>query len=133
MYELGMISKLFILFPLLRTVTTSPLTYEDTGRPSFPTVHTPSSATTLWNVSSSTATDTTSTGASATPAAPSHPTHVKRGISGDLSDGVKIQLRPGAQAYNGRGTFFAPGLGACGTHAGKGDSIVALNSAQYGE
>lgn len=138
---LGMISKLLILFPLLHTIRSSPLTFANTGRYSdstsstsntsanFPTVHTPPATTALWNVSS-TATDVS---AGATTTSASHPTHVERGISGELSDRVEIQLRPGAQTYNGRGTFFAPGLGACGTHAGRGDSIVALNSEQYGE
>ncbi|KIO16884.1 hypothetical protein M407DRAFT_85509 [Tulasnella calospora MUT 4182] len=139
-----MISKLFLLFPLLHTIASSPLTFENTGRysesttsattraKSFPTVHTPPATTTLWNVSS-TATDTSTGASTAATTSASHPTHVERGISGELSDRVEIQLRPGAQTYNGRGTFFAPGLGACGTHAGKSDAIVALNSGQYGD
>ncbi|KAG8935401.1 hypothetical protein FRC01_000007 [Tulasnella sp. 417] len=97
-----------------------------------PTVRTPPATTTLWNVSS-TATDVSTGASAAATTSASHPTHVERGISGELSDRVEIQLRPGAQTYNGRGTFFAPGLGACGTHAGRGDAIVALNSGQYGD
>ncbi|GAA5947205.1 hypothetical protein JCM3765_001574 [Sporobolomyces pararoseus] len=35
--------------------------------------------------------------------------------------------------YNGRATFFDPGLGACGTYSGAGDYMVAMNQAQYGD
>jgi len=34
--------------------------------------------------------------------------------------------------YQGQGTFFDPGQGACGSYAGRNDSIVALNKDQYG-
>ena len=49
----------------------------------------------------------------------------ERGIVNDITSGVT--------KYLGRGTYFYPGLGACGTHAGNGDAIVALNVVQYGE
>ncbi len=34
--------------------------------------------------------------------------------------------------YNGRATFYAAGLGACGNYNSPSDFIVALNAAQYG-
>ncbi|GAA5996250.1 RlpA-like double-psi beta-barrel domain-containing protein [Rhodotorula paludigena] len=37
------------------------------------------------------------------------------------------------RGYSGRATFFAPGLGACGTYSSASDYIVALNEAQYGD
>lgn len=36
------------------------------------------------------------------------------------------------QTYNGRATYYAVGLGACGWYNSPGDYIVALNTAQYG-
>ncbi|GAA6025434.1 hypothetical protein JCM11491_004309 [Sporobolomyces phaffii] len=45
----------------------------------------------------------------------SHPQLVKRG------------------GYNGRATFFDPGLGACGTYSSSSDFMVAMNEAQYGD
>ncbi|GAA5862270.1 hypothetical protein JCM3774_004843 [Rhodotorula dairenensis] len=35
--------------------------------------------------------------------------------------------------YNGRATFFDPGLGACGGYSSAGDFMVAMNQAQYGD
>lgn len=37
-----------------------------------------------------------------------------------------------AQTYNGRGTFYAVGLGNCGWSNSASDKVVALNTAQYG-
>ncbi|GAA5853114.1 hypothetical protein JCM9279_000862 [Rhodotorula babjevae] len=37
------------------------------------------------------------------------------------------------RGFNGRATFFEPGLGACGTYSGAGDFMVAMNQAQYGD
>ncbi|KAG8987092.1 hypothetical protein FRB90_003600, partial [Tulasnella sp. 427] len=133
-----MVRNLFVLFPLLHTVTSSPLTFSTTTIDD-PAIHTPPP----WNVrSTATGTPAKPEGAWSTGAVATHPTHVERGISGDLkgqqpehqrSVQVGFKLRPGAQTYNGRGTFFAPGLGACGSKAGRGDAIVALNSGQYGD
>ncbi|WVN87150.1 uncharacterized protein L203_102326 [Cryptococcus depauperatus CBS 7841] len=41
-------------------------------------------------------------------------------------------LVPRGQTFNGVGTFYYTGLGACGQHSNDGDFMVALNSAQYG-
>ncbi len=49
----------------------------------------------------------------------------RRGLVNDITSGVT--------KYLGQGTYFYPGLGACGTHAGNSDAIVALNVVQYGE
>ncbi|GAA5836813.1 hypothetical protein JCM5353_000458 [Sporobolomyces roseus] len=35
--------------------------------------------------------------------------------------------------FNGRATFFDPGLGACGTYSSGNDFMVAMNQAQYGD
>ncbi|GAA5931223.1 hypothetical protein JCM3775_004967 [Rhodotorula graminis] len=48
------------------------------------------------------------------------------------SDGQELHSLS-KRGYNGRATFFEPGLGACGTYSGAGDFMVAMNQAQYGD
>ncbi|GAA5894162.1 hypothetical protein JCM8208_002365 [Rhodotorula glutinis] len=51
---------------------------------------------------------------------------------GGDSDGHELHSLS-KRGFNGRATFFEPGLGACGTYSGAGDFMVAMNQAQYGD
>ncbi|WVF72245.1 hypothetical protein IAT40_007057 [Kwoniella sp. CBS 6097] len=52
-------------------------------------------------------------------------------VERDVAVNVDVSLEKRA-TYNGRATYYAVGLGACGWHNSPGDFIVAQNSAQYG-
>ncbi|GAA5842099.1 hypothetical protein JCM3766R1_000006 [Sporobolomyces carnicolor] len=49
----------------------------------------------------------------------------------DSDESKQLLVKRGG--YNGRATFFDPGLGACGTYSGASDYMVAMNQAQYGD
>ncbi|WVQ98683.1 hypothetical protein IAU59_005814 [Kwoniella sp. CBS 9459] len=52
-------------------------------------------------------------------------------VERDVDVNVDVSLEKRA-TYNGRATYYAVGLGACGWHNVASDFIVAQNSAQYG-
>ncbi|SCV68963.1 BQ2448_1983 [Microbotryum intermedium] len=55
--------------------------------------------------------------------------------SGNLTTSTDTELHSHAKraSFSGRASFFAPGLGACGTISKASDYMVALNQAQYGD
>ncbi|BGP37963.1 hypothetical protein JCM10449v2_001890 [Rhodotorula kratochvilovae] len=52
---------------------------------------------------------------------------------GDARDDGEEGHSLSKRGYSGRATFFAPGLGACGTYSSASDYIVAMNVGQYGD
>ncbi|KDQ21228.1 hypothetical protein BOTBODRAFT_49904 [Botryobasidium botryosum FD-172 SS1] len=55
-----------------------------------------------------------------------------RGLAARPTRASAASPRADAAVYQGQGTFFDPGQGACGSWAGRNDYIVALNQDQYG-
>ncbi|PRP85053.1 hypothetical protein PROFUN_07237 [Planoprotostelium fungivorum] len=52
--------------------------------------------------------------------------------TGCRASGVISRGNGNSDTFSGDGTFFNPGLGACGTYAGDNDLVAALNGDQWG-